>query len=122
MIDSVCRRSHPPPPFPLHLQLPLSKELRASLLDCASPLLWRVNVRDSVQLHSLFDHVIVAPLLALLDEDKKAKVGGGRGGGRVGAVLKLDCMASVFANSIPDCLFQQTVSSFFHLHLPFISG
>ena len=111
MIDSVCRRSHPPPPFPLHLQLPLSKELRASLLDCASPLLWRVNVRDSVQLHSLFDHVIVAPLLALLDEDKKAKVGGGRGGGRVGAVLKLDCMASVFANSIPDCLFQQTVSS-----------
>lgn len=76
MIDSVCRHSHLPPLFPLHLQLPLSKELSASLLDRASPLLWRVNVQDSVQLHGLFDQVIVAPLLALLDEDKKAKVGG----------------------------------------------
>lgn len=102
MTDSVCRRSYSPPPFPPTLQLPLSKELSASLLGHASPLLWRACVLDSVQLHSLFDHVIVAPLLALLDEDEKAKVGRG---------MKLHCMAFVFANRAPDCLFSKTVSS-----------
>ena len=36
---------------------------------------WCVRVTESVQLLNVFSHVIIQPLLGLMDEEAKAKVG-----------------------------------------------
>jgi len=56
-------------------QWPLFENLSNVLAGRPPPPLWKVSVKDSVQLHTLMDSVITAPLLVLLDEDSKAKVG-----------------------------------------------